>query len=57
LVRLMRADSYCDATPRTDAASAEGRVHQTLRVTPLMAAAVSDHVGSVDEVVVLLEAP
>jgi IS1 family transposase len=32
------------------------RVHQTLRVTPAMQAGVSDHVWSLDEVVMLLEA-
>ena len=31
-----------------------GRIHQTLRVTPLMEAGVSDHVGSVEEIVGLL---
>jgi IS1 family transposase len=33
-----------------------GRVHQTLRVTPAMAAGVSDHVWTLDEVIGLLEA-
>lgn len=31
-----------------------GRVHQTLRVTPAMAAGVSDHVWEIDEIVALL---
>jgi hypothetical protein len=30
------------------------RIHQTLRVTPAMAAGVSDHVWSLDEVIALL---
>ncbi len=33
-----------------------GRVHQTLRVTPAMAAGVADHVWTLDEVIGLLEA-
>ena len=33
-----------------------GRVHQTLRITPAMAAGLSDHVWSLDEVIGLLEA-
>jgi hypothetical protein len=33
-----------------------GRVHQTLRVTPAMAAGVSDHIWTLDEVIGLLEA-
>ena len=33
-----------------------GRVHQTLRVTPAMAAGVSNHVWTLDEVIGLLEA-
>jgi len=33
------------------------RVHQTLRVTPAMEAGLSDHVWSLDEVIVLLELP
>ena len=32
------------------------RVHQTLRVTPAMAAGISDHVWKIDEIVGLLEA-
>ena len=32
-----------------------GRVHQTLRVTPAMAAGVSDHVWNIDEIVALLD--
>jgi hypothetical protein len=32
------------------------RVHQTLRITPAMAAGVSDHVWPLDEVIGLLEA-
>ena len=31
------------------------RVHQTLRVTPAMEAGISDHVWSIQEVVMLLE--
>jgi hypothetical protein len=30
------------------------RIHQSLRITPAMAAGVSDHVWSVDEVIALL---
>jgi hypothetical protein len=33
------------------------RIHKTLRVTPAMAAGVSDHVWSVEELVALLPAP
>jgi len=33
-----------------------GRIHQTLRVTPAMAAGVTDHVWTLDEVIGLLEA-
>ena len=33
-----------------------GCVHQTLRVAPAMAAGVSDHVWTLDEVIELLEA-
>jgi hypothetical protein len=33
-----------------------GRVHQTLKTTPAMAAGVSDHVWGVDEIIGLLEA-
>ena len=33
-----------------------GRVHQTLRITPAMAAGVSDHVWTVEEIVGLLDA-
>jgi hypothetical protein len=33
-----------------------GRVHQTLKATPAMAAGVADHVWSVDELIRLLEA-
>ncbi len=33
-----------------------GRVHQTLRITPAMAAGVTDHVWTLDEVIGLLEA-
>jgi hypothetical protein len=32
-----------------------GRVHQTLRVTPAMAAGVGDHVWEVEEIVALLK--
>jgi hypothetical protein len=32
-----------------------GRVHQTLRITPAMAAGVADHVWTLDEVIGLLE--
>lgn len=32
------------------------RVHQTLRITPAMAAGVSDHVWNIEEIVGLLEA-
>jgi hypothetical protein len=31
------------------------RVHQTLRVTPAMAAGISDHVWEIEEIVALLE--
>src|SRR4051812_5369525 len=34
-----------------------GRVHQTLRITPAMAAGVSDHVWSIEEIVKLLDTP
>jgi IS1 family transposase len=34
-----------------------GRVHQTLRVTPAMAAGIADHVWSVEEIAGLLERP
>src|SRR5437762_8200729 len=30
------------------------RIHQTLRITPAMAAGVSDHVWSIDEIIALL---
>ena len=33
------------------------RVHQTLRITPAMAAGVSDHVWEIEEIVALLDAP
>jgi len=33
-----------------------GRIHQTLRVTPAMEAGVTDHVWSVEEILVLLDA-
>lgn len=33
-----------------------GRIHQTLRITPAMAAGVSDHVWSVEEIIGLLDA-
>jgi hypothetical protein len=33
-----------------------GRIHKTLRVTPAMAAGVSDHVWSIEEIVGLLNA-
>jgi hypothetical protein len=33
-----------------------GRVHQSLRITPAMAAGVADHVWTLDEVIGLLEA-
>jgi hypothetical protein len=32
------------------------RVHQTLRVTPAMAAGISDHVWEIEEIVALLDA-
>lgn len=32
-----------------------GRVHQTLRVTPAMAAGISDHVWEIEDIVRLLE--
>lgn len=32
-----------------------GRIHQTLRITPAMAAGVSDHVWSIEETVKLLD--
>jgi len=32
------------------------RVHQTLRVTPAMAAGISDHVWEIEEIVELLDA-
>lgn len=32
-----------------------GRIHQTLRITPAMAAGVTDHVWSLEEVIGLLE--
>lgn len=32
-----------------------GRIHKTLRVTPAMAAGVSDHVWSMEEVVALID--
>lgn len=31
-----------------------GRIHQTLRVTPAMAAGVSDHVWDIEEIVALM---
>jgi hypothetical protein len=34
-----------------------GRIHQTLRITPAMAAGVSDHVWSIEEIVKLLDTP
>jgi len=34
-----------------------GRIHRTLRVTPAMAAGLSDHVWSVEEIVCLLDRP
>jgi hypothetical protein len=34
-----------------------GRIHQTLRVTPAMAAGLSDHVWSIEEIVKLLDTP
>ena len=33
------------------------RIHQTLRITPAMAAGVSDHVWEIEEIVALLDAP
>ena len=33
------------------------RIHQTLRITPAMAAGVSDHVWEVEEIIALLDAP
>ena len=33
------------------------RVHQTLRVTPAMAAGIADHVWTIGEIVALLPAP
>jgi len=33
-----------------------GRIHQSVRVTPAMAAGVSDHVWEIDEIVSLLDA-
>jgi hypothetical protein len=33
------------------------RVHQSLRVTPAMAAGISDHVWEIEEIVALLDAP
>jgi hypothetical protein len=31
------------------------RIHQTLRITPAMAAGVSDHVWGIDEIIALLD--
>jgi hypothetical protein len=33
------------------------RVHQSLRITPAMAAGVTDHVWEISEVIALLDAP
>ena len=33
------------------------RIHKTLRITPAMAAGISDHVWSLEEIVGLLDAP
>jgi hypothetical protein len=33
------------------------RVHQTLRVTPAMAAGISDHVWEIDELIALMPKP
>jgi hypothetical protein len=41
---------------RTTMVPRDGRVHQSLRITPAMAAGVTDHVWTLDEVIGLLEA-